>query len=839
MVRIKNMSLNNIKSSFLVVLFLLMNLEGNLDAQNLISNELKKMAKQNLNEATKTPKTNTPDVTNVIVESIKPSTYSKGIVIYQSKNLNTSTFSDGTPISEAKSAEEWIQFNSMKIPAYCYYKFDKLTYQNNGKLYNYWAVTSRKKIAPEGWHIPNKFELLKAVSNVNTIPDQTLKTNANLILGDEICDPSRKSFTMYKSDGVLQLANSYCSKEGKFYNTPYTNNPDYIRWEGAWWTSNYASDKYKKTIKHIILKVSSDIVGNAIETSFSVAQPDEGYSIICFKDYPTDPIDSLEKLKQIPITYTKLLNQFKIIDTLNYNSNRSNILNKSIVNIYSKDSNVYTDFLSLGDGYIKTYIKFGTLKEYYNNPYFKHLIDYSIQSGLFLTNMPNIDWPNQKLTYLNKKLESQFRQFEVLIDLSVLPPSKDYEISIPELKINQKINYNSNDFMKFTIDTSFINVFNQLPFDKLSANQATRKFTMAINCPSEKYFIGDIKVFKIKQSKPNGYIDEQNTCDYSELKNEIVTLNSSLSINYIKINQVVHELYKPKIDSLLEYGRFIEASALYDNYLKYCLPKYFKTDEEFWPTYWLKHKNNFNASINSRIYALSRSSELFIRAFQLADAKNRIVMKKAYYRIGLILDETSRALIASNSKTYNDYLISALIQSTIGSKYFNKIGSDYELFNYNSPILFNFSDLELPAAEYLAEPDIEEPLKLVNMAIGLQPANPIGYLYRSKFTGCKKIQVNHDPCTVSDWCSNCNDLQKASKLDNNKTKLPPFASEITLRDGELAKHYYETFYILNCVQCQLCFYNVCGGEKGKNTQTGSRGGKYYINKNGNKTYINK
>ena len=196
-------------------------------------------------------------------------------------------------------------------------------------------------------------------------------------------------------------------------------------------------------------------------------------------------------------------------------------------------------------------------------------------------------------------------------------------------------------------------------------------------------------------------------------------------------------------------------------------------------------------------------------------------------------------MVEANSKTYNDYLISSLIQSTIGSKYFNKIGSNYELFDYNSPILFDFRDLELPAAQFNSDPDIVEPLKLVNMAIGLQPNNPIGYLYRSNFTGCKKIQVTHDPCTVSDWCTNCKDLQKAFNLDNNKTKTPLyFDNSYRLLDVD-PKNYYEIFYILNCVQCQLCFYNICGGEKGKNTQKGSRGGKYYINSNGNKTYINK
>jgi hypothetical protein len=270
------------------------------------------------------------------------------------------------------------------------------------------------------------------------------------------------------------------------------------------------------------------------------------------------------------------------------------------------------------------------------------------------------------------------------------------------------------------------------------------------------------------------------------------------------------------------------------------LPKYFNTTEESWPNKWLKHKPTFEESLKSKIYLLSKNPGLFLKAFQLADAKNRIVMKKAYYLKGKISDTISQVLVNANSRTYNDYLISSLIQSTIGFESFEKVGSDFELFNYNSPILFNFGDLALPAAQFQAEPDIAEPLKLVNFAISLQPTNPIGYLYRSKFTGCKKYQMYHDACTVSDWCINCKDLQQAFILDNNKTKTPSFADELTIRGEVVSNNYYETFYIMNCVECQLCFYNICGGGgKSKSIQSGNRGGKYYINSNGNKTYIKK
>ncbi len=838
----------NIKVYITLFFVFSINIDVSLFAQKILSKAIPNIALEKINASTisnpidkaKSTETFKEKTINTISQSSAPAVRNKGIVFYQTKNLNTTTFRDGTPISEAKSADEWIRFNSLKIPAYCHYKFDSSDSQNYGKLYNYWAVTNSKQITPNGWHIPNKFEFLKVVGNANEIPDQTLKTNGNLVIGSQICDPSRQSFTMYTSDGIIQLAASYCSKEGKFYNTPYSARPDYVKWGGAWWTSNHYYNEYKKTKNPIILKVSSDIVGNAVETSFGIAQQDEGYSIVCFKDYPIDPADSIEQLKQIPISKSTISQKLKIIDSFTYGPNTTTVFGRNKVLIYAMDSIVYADFLTLGSGYLNTYIKFGTESDYYKNAKLKTLIDYSIQSGLFLSKMPNIDWPNNRITTLDRTLSSEFRQFDVLIDLSVLPPGNEYQLNIPELNINLNLTHNSTDFIKFNIDTSFINAFNQLQFDKLSANQASKKFSMEINCPPGKYYIGNNKIFPITNAKQNAWPSEQSNCNYSQVKNEIVNLKSDLSINFIKINQVIHELYKPTLDSLLMIGQFIEANALYDNHLIYCLPKYFKTTEENWPTIWLKHKPKFEESLKSRIYFLSKNPGLFVNAFKSANTKNKMVMKKVYYRIGFLSDTISKILVAENSRTYNDFLITSLLQSTIGIKYFEKIGADFELYNPNSPILFNFKDLALPAAQNIADPDIQEPLKLINMAIALQPANPIGYLYRSKFTGCKKYQIYHDACTVSDWCINCKDLQQAFKLDNNKTKTPSFADELIIRGEVVSDNYFETFYIMNCVECQLCFYNICGGNgKSKGTQTGSRGGKYYINSNGNKTYIKK
>jgi len=54
-----------------------------------------------------------------------------------SRNLNVSTFANGEPIAEAKTAEEWKAAADGHKPAWCYYENDPTNGSAYGKLYNY------------------------------------------------------------------------------------------------------------------------------------------------------------------------------------------------------------------------------------------------------------------------------------------------------------------------------------------------------------------------------------------------------------------------------------------------------------------------------------------------------------------------------------------------------------------------------------------------------------------------------------------------------------------------------------------------------------------------------
>lgn len=81
-----------------------------------------------------------------------------GEQIWMSENLNVSKFRNGDFIPEAKTEEEWMAAGNEKRPAWCYYRNDTLKGAKFGKLYNWYAVSDPRGLAPEGWHIPDKKE---------------------------------------------------------------------------------------------------------------------------------------------------------------------------------------------------------------------------------------------------------------------------------------------------------------------------------------------------------------------------------------------------------------------------------------------------------------------------------------------------------------------------------------------------------------------------------------------------------------------------------------------------------------------------------------------------------
>jgi uncharacterized protein (TIGR02145 family) len=71
------------------------------------------------------------------------------------KNLNVSTYRNGDPIPQVTDPTQW---SSLTTGAWCYYNNDPANGDVYGKLYNWYAVTDPRGLAPLGWQVPSDEE---------------------------------------------------------------------------------------------------------------------------------------------------------------------------------------------------------------------------------------------------------------------------------------------------------------------------------------------------------------------------------------------------------------------------------------------------------------------------------------------------------------------------------------------------------------------------------------------------------------------------------------------------------------------------------------------------------
>jgi len=72
-----------------------------------------------------------------------------GNQIWMAENLHTTKYRNGDPIPNETNSSDWANKTS---GAYC--DFDNTSNSLYGKLYNWYAVSDNRNIAPEGWHVP-------------------------------------------------------------------------------------------------------------------------------------------------------------------------------------------------------------------------------------------------------------------------------------------------------------------------------------------------------------------------------------------------------------------------------------------------------------------------------------------------------------------------------------------------------------------------------------------------------------------------------------------------------------------------------------------------------------
>ncbi len=179
-----------------------------------------------------------------------------GTQVWPKRNLNVSTYRDGTPIPKVENAATWA---SLTTGAYCYYNNDSAAYAAlYGKLYNWYAVkdSTHGGLAPAGYHIPTDAEWT------------TLKDSLGANAGTQM-----KSTTGWNSGGNGTNSSGFAGRPGGSRSNDGSFN--YIGNDGGWWCSTETSNT--NAWYRILFYFDS----NVFRISYSKTA---GFSVRCLRD---------------------------------------------------------------------------------------------------------------------------------------------------------------------------------------------------------------------------------------------------------------------------------------------------------------------------------------------------------------------------------------------------------------------------------------------------------------------------------------------------------------------------------------------------------------------------
>jgi len=148
------------------------------------------------------------------------STVKMGNQEWMTNNLNVDTFRNGDAIPQATTDEEWEKAWEEGKPAWCYYDNDPKNGDKYGKLYNWYAVTDPRGLAPSGWHIPSDAEWTILTDNLG---------------GKDEAGHKMKSQAGWDDEGNGSNASGFSGLPGG--NRDYYGTFNDVGYTGYWWSS--------------------------------------------------------------------------------------------------------------------------------------------------------------------------------------------------------------------------------------------------------------------------------------------------------------------------------------------------------------------------------------------------------------------------------------------------------------------------------------------------------------------------------------------------------------------------------------------------------------------------
>lgn len=204
------------------------------------------------------------------------------------KNLNVSRFRNGDLIPQIQDRIAWL---NATVPAWCYYENNTANGISFGKLYNHYAVTDPRGLAPIGWHIPSNLEARKLIyfmgeGSLTNGLDQYLNFSNN-------SGPFRQVGTTFwpspntnatNSSGFTALPGGSRNKMvGSPIDVSLFTSPEYIR--ASFWTSELFPNNptnLPNAARSFAIGKSNDI--NSLSGIGGYGDRSDGMSVRCIKD---------------------------------------------------------------------------------------------------------------------------------------------------------------------------------------------------------------------------------------------------------------------------------------------------------------------------------------------------------------------------------------------------------------------------------------------------------------------------------------------------------------------------------------------------------------------------
>ncbi|MBN2615651.1 MAG: fibrobacter succinogenes major paralogous domain-containing protein [Bacteroidales bacterium] len=187
-----------------------------------------------------------------------------GDQIWMAENLRTIHYRNGDPIKNVENSDSWI---TLTTGAYCNYEntFDKNEIATRGRLYNWYAVSDSRKIAPSGWHVPTDEDWKILVGNLG---------------GDSVAGGKMKEEGTFhwNSENVGANNESGFTALPSGYRDQYYGSFSGINYNAFWWTSTEDSET------HSWYRYLNNQLTSVGRFSWDVGNKKSGFSVRCVKD---------------------------------------------------------------------------------------------------------------------------------------------------------------------------------------------------------------------------------------------------------------------------------------------------------------------------------------------------------------------------------------------------------------------------------------------------------------------------------------------------------------------------------------------------------------------------